>query len=139
MYAFFVRRLVRRRFAELSNGDAGRVVARFGPRSAFTMVGDHALGGVCLGREAVGEWFRGFFRTFPGIAIEPRHVVVAGSPWRTTIATQFVVRAELADGSRYRNEGMQLVRMKWGRVLEERIYEDTAVLQDALAAAPRGS
>jgi ketosteroid isomerase-like protein len=135
MYAFLVRRLVRRRFEELSKGEAGRVVARFGPRSVFTMVGDHALGGECRGRAAVSEWFARFFRAFPGIAIEPRVVAVDGWPWRTTIATQFVVRAELADGHRYRNEGVQLVRMRWGRILEERIYEDTAVLQDALAGA----
>ena len=80
MYAFFVRRRVRRRFEELSNGDAGRVVARFGPRSVFTMLGDHALGGECRGREAVGEWFARLFRLFPGIAIEPRVVAVTGWP-----------------------------------------------------------
>jgi ketosteroid isomerase-like protein len=136
MYAFFVRRLVGRRFEELSEGDARRVVARFGSRSVFTMVGDHALGGECRGREAVGEWFARLFGLFPGIAFEPRVVAVAGWPWRTTIATQFVVRAELADGHPYRNEGMQLIRMRWGRILEERVYEDTAVLQEALAGAP---
>src|SRR5947209_7999543 len=83
------RRSVRRRFEELSNGDAGRVVARFGPRSVLTMAGDHALGGEWRGREAVGEWFARLFRLFPGIAIEPRVVAVTGWPWHTTIATQF--------------------------------------------------
>jgi ketosteroid isomerase-like protein len=139
VYAWIVRHLVARRFGELSRGDATRIVQKFDDDSVFTMVGDHALGGERRGAAAVAAWFDEMFRRFPGFVIRPVHVAVAGWPWRTTIATQFVVTAELPNGHPYRNEGMQLLRLRWGRILEERLYEDTVVLQDALAAAHTAS
>jgi ketosteroid isomerase-like protein len=132
MYAFVVRRLVRRRLAELSRGTPDKVIAKFHRGSVFTLIGDHALGGERRGRSAVAEWFTQMFGVFPGIVIEPVHIAVAGWPWRTSVTTQFVVRAALAGGRPYRNEGVQIIRMRWGRVLEERIYEDTVLLRDAL-------
>jgi ketosteroid isomerase-like protein len=132
MYAFVVRRLVRRRLAELSRGAPAKVIAKFHAGSVFTLMGDHALGGERRGRSGVAEWFTQMFGVFPGIVIEPRDIAVAGWPWRTTITTQFVVRAALDGGRLYRNEGVQIIRMRWGRVREERIYEDTVLLQDAI-------
>jgi ketosteroid isomerase-like protein len=135
VYAWIVRRLVARRFRELSRGDASRIVRKLDDDSVFTMLGDHALGGERRGAAAVAALFDEMFRRLPGIVIRPVHVVVGGWPWRTTIATQFVVTADLPNGHPYRNEGMQLLRLRWGRIREERLYEDTAVLHDALTAA----
>jgi ketosteroid isomerase-like protein len=136
MYSSIVRRLVRARFAEMSAGDASRVVAMFGPTSTFCFVGDHALGGELTGRDEVAAWFVRLFATFPGISIEPVSIAVAGWPWATTVTTRFRVRAELPDGTAYRNEGVQLMTLRFGKVVDDRLYEDTAVLQDALARLP---
>ncbi len=40
----------------------------------------------------------------------------------------------MRDGTPYRNEGMQYVRIAWGRILEDRVYEDTGTLERALHA-----
>jgi ketosteroid isomerase-like protein len=132
MYKFIVRQIVRRTFARLSAGDYEAVVKQFGPRSRFLFSGDHALGGQRHGQEAVRKWFQEMLRSFPGIRIEPQHVVVNGWPWRTTVATHLAISATLADGRPYRNEGMQLLRLRWGRVVEDLIFEDTLKLDAEL-------
>jgi hypothetical protein len=71
-------------------------------------------------------------RRFPGIQIVPREVVVNGWPWNTTIATHLVISAPRPGGREYRNEGMQLLRLSWGRVVEDLIFEDTLALDAEL-------
>jgi ketosteroid isomerase-like protein len=55
-----------------------------------------------------------------------------GLPWNTKIAVRFGVDATLPDGSAYHNEGMQYLRIVWGRIIEDRLYEDTDLLRRAL-------
>ena len=132
MYRFFVKRSVRKTFARLSRGDYEAVVRRFGPRSRFVFAGDHALGGERRGQEAAREWFREMLGRFPGIRIEPTDVLVNGWPWNTVVATHLEISATLADGRPYRNEGMQLLRLRFGRVVADLIFEDTLKLDAVL-------
>jgi ketosteroid isomerase-like protein len=132
MYTFIVKRIVRRTFGRLSQGDYEAVVKQFGPDSRFLFSGAHELGGERRGPDAVREWFRQMLGLFPGIRIEPRDVVVNGWPWNTVVATHLEISATLADGRPYRNEGMQLLRLRWGRVVEDLIFEDTLKLDQEL-------
>jgi ketosteroid isomerase-like protein len=132
MYKLIVRQIVRRKFRRLSAGDYEPIVKQFGPRSRFLFAGDHALGGERHGREGVREWFRQMLALFPGISIEPREVLVNGWPWNTVVATHLFVHAPLPGGHEYDNEGMQLLRLRWGRVVEDLIFEDTAKLDGEL-------
>lgn len=132
MYKLIVRQIVRRTFARLSAGDPEVVVKQFGPKSRFVFSGDHALGGERHGQEAAREWFGQMLRLFPGIRIEPRTVLVNGWPWDTVVATHLMISATLPDGRPYGNEGMQLLRLRWGRVVEDLIFEDTLKLDTEL-------
>jgi ketosteroid isomerase-like protein len=129
VYKLIVKRIVRRTFQRLSEGDYEAVVRQFGPDSRFLFSGDHALGGERRGQDAVRRWFQQMLGLFPGIRIEPQDVVVNGWPWNTTVATHLAISATLADGRPYRNEGMQLLRLRWGRVVEDLIFEDTLKLE----------
>ena len=64
-------------------------------------------------------------------------MVVNGWPWNTVIATHLAISATRPGGREYRNEGMQLLRLKWGRVVEDLIYEDTLKLDDELQRIAR--
>ena len=132
MYKLIVKLIARRTFRRLSAGDYEAVVKQFGPESRLVFSGDHALGGERRGQEAVREWFQQMLRLFPGIRIEPRDVVVNGWPWNTVVATHLAISATLADGRPYTNEGMQLLRLRWGRVIEDLIFEDTLKLDAEL-------
>jgi ketosteroid isomerase-like protein len=137
MYRFVVKRIVRRTFRRLSDGDFEPIVRKFGPRSRFLFAGDHALGGERRGPDQVRAWFELMHRLFPGIRIEPQRVVVNGWPWSTVIATQLAISAPRSGGRTYRNEGMQLLRLRWGRVVEDLIYEDTQKLDAELRRTAR--
>lgn len=138
MYRLIVKRIVRRMFRRLSQGDYEPIVKSFGPDSRFMFAGDHALGGERRGQAAVREWFQEMLRAFPGIQIVPQTVVVNGWPWNTVIATHLAISATRPGGREYRNEGMQLLRLRWGRVVEDLIYEDTLKLDDELRRMGRG-
>jgi ketosteroid isomerase-like protein len=128
MYGFVVKRIVRRILRRLSQGDYEPIVRQFGPQSRFVFSGDHALGGERRGQDAVRHWFQQMLQLFPGFQIVPQNVIVNGWPWNTVIANHFVVTAPRTDGREYRNEGMQLLRLRWGRVVEDLIFEDTQKL-----------
>jgi hypothetical protein len=55
-------------------------------------------------------------------------VAVSGWPWLTTITVEWTDRATPADGSSYVNEGVHVIKMRWGKVVYLRAYLDTAVL-----------
>jgi ketosteroid isomerase-like protein len=48
-----------------------------------------------------------------------------GWPWDTVAVTQFRIHAVLRDGRPYTNDGMQFLRIRWGRIVEDRVFEDT--------------
>ena len=129
MYKLIVKRIVRRTFARLSKGEYEPIVKQFRPESRFMFAGDHALGGERFGQEEVREWFADMQRRFPGIQIVPTEIVVNGWPWNTVIATHLLITAPRPGGREYRNEGMQLLRLSWGRVAEDLIFEDTLALE----------
>lgn len=133
MYRFAVRRIVRRAFRRIRPETIDEVLARFADDVVFSFYGDHALGGELRGREAVRAFFDRTFRLFPDLRLEPLTVVAGGPPWNTVASTRFSLRATLPGGEPYRNEGMQFLRLRWGKVVEDRLYEDTQRLVQALS------
>jgi ketosteroid isomerase-like protein len=132
VYHHLVRRNVRRAYRALSQGDHESVTRAFAPTAELWFVGDHALGGRLEGRELIREWFRRLFAIFPDLRLEPEVILVDGLPWNTVAATRFRVTATLPNGKPYTNSGMQFLRLRWGRIVEDRLYEDTHALSRAL-------
>jgi ketosteroid isomerase-like protein len=137
VYKFIVKRIARRAFRRLSEGDYEPIVKQFTSESRFMFAGEHVLGGERRGQEAVRQWFQMALRLFPGLQIVPQDVVVNGWPWNTVIATHLAISAPRPDGREYRNEGMQLLRLRWGRVVEDLIFEDTLKLEAELRHSER--
>ena len=126
-----MRRVARNAFRRLNSGDYEAVLRMFAADSVFAFPGEHALAGVLRGDDA-RRWFERAHRVFPGHQIEPQDIVVSGPPWNTIVATHFLIRAPLPSGRTYVNEGMQFLRLRWGRVLEDRLFEDSQALSRAL-------
>jgi ketosteroid isomerase-like protein len=125
MYKIVVKAIVRRGFRAISRGDFDAVLGMFTPKSRFWFAGDHALSGERRGREEVRAWFEETWARFPGLQIEARDVLVNGWPWDTRIASHLRIHAVLQDGRPYENAGMQYVHLRWGKIVEDLIYEDT--------------
>jgi ketosteroid isomerase-like protein len=136
VYRLIVKRNLRRAYERLSRGDYESVVKKFSESSVFEFAGSHQLGGERRGTDAVRELFRQMFDCFPDLRLEPKAIVVNGMPWNTVVAARFGVSATVA-GEPYRNEGMQFLRLRFGRVVEDRLYEDTEKLAAALERIAR--
>ena len=134
MYHASVKKAVRRAFAVISRGGYEAVVRGFDPRAVLTFPGEHGLAGTFEGRDAIRGWFERLLDSFPNLTLQPTTIVVEGFPWDTKVATLFRAEATLPDGAAYHNEGIQFLRLRWGRVIEERLYEDTQAVARALEA-----
>jgi hypothetical protein len=109
----------------------------------FTFVGDHVLGVDTHNKSTTRQWFITWRTLFPTMRITPVNIYVAGPPWDAVVTTRFQVTATLADGTLYQNAGVQVVRIRFGQVVEDYLIEDTLLLQqtlDAMAAtSPNGT
>lgn len=118
MYHSFVRRRICRAYRLISTGEFDALVAQFAPDAVFSFPGEHALGGEFRGPDAVRAWFSEVRRLFPDFALEPRRIVVEGGPLHTYAATWFAAAGTFPDGTPYRNDGVQLLELRRGRVQE---------------------
>jgi ketosteroid isomerase-like protein len=132
VYHAVVRAKVRRLWKRVGAGDYRAAVELAAPDVRFKFVGDPPVGAAFTGRDEFERWFLGLQETLPGLRITLTDVVVRGWPWRTTVVTRLTMATTLADGSDYRNEGVQWVTLRWGRMVDDYVLEDTARLADAL-------
>ena len=134
MYHAIVRASVRRLWAEIEeSGDHRGAVALAASNLQFTFAGPPGIGVTLQGRDAFDAWFADVFRTFPGLRLHAQDIVVRGWPWRTTVIVRLNIEATLADGTAYRNQGIQWVTLRWGRMVRDEVLEDTAVLAAGVA------
>jgi SnoaL-like domain len=108
------------------------VLKQFSPKIHFLFEGDHAMGSELQGINAVRQWFQRVFRLFPGLQFKVKQVLVSGWPWNTTVTTRLQVEAALSNGQLYQNSVVQIVQLRWGRVVDDYLLENTQKLVDIL-------
>jgi ketosteroid isomerase-like protein len=101
------------------------------PDLRFRFVGDSPLGADLAGRDAFRAWLASVMDRFPDLRFEVKDIAVNGWPWRTRIAVRLGIRATLADGSIYRNHATQWLTLRWGRMTDDWVLEDTVALNRA--------
>jgi ketosteroid isomerase-like protein len=138
MYHAIVKRITRNAFEDLSNRNLGPLLDRCAPDLRHTFAGDHALGGTRRSREAFRAWMERLYRLFPELQFHIRDVMLTGPPWNTRLAVTWTDRGVAADGVEYENDGVHILRLKWGRLVELNARLDTQHLKhtlDRMAAA----
>jgi ketosteroid isomerase-like protein len=126
--------IVRRQFAHLSAGDWRKPFRFFAEDAVLRFPGDHELGGEFHGRAAIGDWFDRGWSLF-GFDFTVEDVVATGWPWNLRVATRWHNVLSTQDGAVFRYRGMQYARFRWGRVVEDELYEDTQTVARALEHA----
>jgi ketosteroid isomerase-like protein len=129
MYAWLVGLAVRRGFNRLNAGDPTGALDMFAPDAHFVFPGRHSWAADLRDPDQIRAWFQRFAQLGPHFEIAD--VLVSGPPWNMRVGVRFSDRIALSDGSEYRNEGMQYVRLRWGRVRLDRIFLDTQAVADA--------
>lgn len=131
MYRTIVAMRFRALWRRIGADEFDLAVAQAAPGMRFTFVGDIPLGTSVTGTDALRAWFRQLDELFPGIHLELQDVIVKGWPWNTTVAARLHITAELQDETAYQNHAVQWVRMRWFKMTDDWVIEDTV----ALAAA----
>ena len=132
MYHAIVRAMVRRTWRRVESGDVDAAVSLAAPNVRFHFVGDTSLGAEVHGPQAFRAWFDKFAAQLPDVRLSLDDVVVAGWPWRTTLAARLRLRGTLDDGSPYENMAFQWAVLRWGKLVDDVVLEDTLKLDGAL-------
>jgi ketosteroid isomerase-like protein len=128
MYSWIVGRVVRWLIGRLSAGDADTLIRMFAPDAHLVFPGKSSFAGDHRGRAAIEAWMRRFVALGP--KFEVYDVGVAGPPWNLRVFFRFADRIPIPGGGRYENEGMEYLRIRWGKVHEQRVYLDTEAVSD---------
>jgi ketosteroid isomerase-like protein len=124
-YTGATRALLRRNVAALMAGDPRPLLRMYAPDAELTFPGEHSWGPVYRGRAEIEGFLRRFLAA--GLRGDVGHIYVDGPPWATRIALHFDDHADdPATGARiYDNRAVIVLETRWGRVVRERVYEDT--------------
>jgi ketosteroid isomerase-like protein len=133
MYGSIVARIARKNFLRVNRKDFDGLLADCAPTIHHRFGGRHALGGERHDREALRAWFDRLGRLGRHLTLTVEDVWVKGLPNDTTIIVRWSAIDVLPDGAPYRNRGVHIVRMKWGRIVDIDAHEDSQAVAEGLA------
>ncbi len=129
MYHFFVRLRLRKVLARLNAGDFGFITRQFHPRAEHWFSGRHALSGRRTSPSRIEAWYRRLAAVFPGIRFHVHKLIVSGPPWNTQAAVEWTDEVRDRAGRPLPNQGVFVLRLRWGRAVEFHVYCDTALIE----------
>ncbi|GAB3641582.1 nuclear transport factor 2 family protein [Spirosoma arcticum] len=132
MYNAIIRHNIKKAFQLVNDHQYDEVAKNLSPAIRHHFSGDHALGGTRHDRTAVMSWFERVGRLLPDLKLTITRVIVKGWPNNTLVIAQWTAAASLPDGGEYRNQGVHFVTLKWGKITDMTVYEDSQAVTDAL-------
>ncbi|MEA2388140.1 MAG: hypothetical protein QOG41_913 [Thermoleophilaceae bacterium] len=123
-YAAAFRALLRRAVPRLMEGDVDAFLRFYADDATLSFPGDNSWGPEYRGKEEIRGFLERFLRV--GIRGEVHEISVSGPPWDTTVFVRFTDHAHGPDGTLvYENDAVVILKSRWGKVVSERVYEDT--------------
>lgn len=123
--------------ARTSSGSTIRITTRcFATAHPTSIIGlgvNHALGGERHDRGALRQWFGRLGRLAEHLTLTVEDIWVKGLPHDTTIIIRWSATDTPPDGFAYRNHGVHIVHMKWGKVVAIDANEDSQAVAENLA------
>ena len=133
MYHSIVKRIARKNFLRVNDKDYDALLGDCAPDIHHRFGGNHALGGERHDREALRQWFGRLGRLAPHLTLTVEDIWVKGLPHDTVIIIRWSATDTPPDGFPYRNHGVHIVRMKWGKVVAIDANEDSQAVAENLA------
>jgi ketosteroid isomerase-like protein len=123
MYSWTVRQALRRLEKQLNAGEVDKLMTAFADDALLVFPGDNSFAGDHRGKAAIRAWLERFVALRPDFKLHD--VAAAGPPWNMRIAFRFSDHITAPDGFEYRNTGAEWMRLRWGKVVEQRVALDT--------------
>jgi ketosteroid isomerase-like protein len=122
--SWIAKQIISRVMARNRAGDIRATLALDAPDVRFTFPGDNSWSGTFRGKEEVRRWLERLVQV--GVKTFPEEVVAVGFPWNTTVCIRGHDRVKSPEGEIvYENRFVIWGKMKWGRMKEYEVYEDT--------------
>jgi ketosteroid isomerase-like protein len=118
-------------FSQLSRGNYEVAFSDLRPQFEHVFSGDHTFGGTRRTVASFRQWFVRLYEVFPDLQFHVKKILVKGWPWNTTAVVEWEDWASTRDGKGYRNEGVHIMKLQWGRVASLKVYLDTQKIADA--------
>ncbi len=128
MYHSIVKSILKKAYVELNCGNVDHVLAAFHPHAVHHFGGLHALAGTRHTAESRQRWYARLHAIFPDIKFEIHEISVSGTPWNTCARVTWTERNSGTDGVPTSNEGINVVTLRWGKIVDLKIFTDTARL-----------
>lgn len=124
MIKLITSRIYRNGLTYLENGDLEGLLAAFDDRCTLTFAGDSPLGAYLTTAADIRRWFERFLRLLPSPTFHVQRIVVSGPLWNQNLAAHVLIRSTI-DGEPYENQFAHFLRLRWGKVHDDLIIEDT--------------
>ncbi|MCJ1688462.1 nuclear transport factor 2 family protein [Rathayibacter sp. VKM Ac-2927] len=134
MYHALVKRLAARNFDLINTHGHAELLASCSDDISHRFGGDHALGGQRHSKAALALWLDRLGRLVPGLRLTVTDMWVEGWPWSTVVFIRWTGAATFPDGTPYRQHGVHIVTLRWGKVTAIDANEDSQAVVELLTA-----
>jgi ketosteroid isomerase-like protein len=119
MYAWLVGRMLRTGYAQAVAGRPRMLMALAADDVEFVFPGRNSFAGRLRGKAELVTWLARFASLRPDFCVHD--VIVSGAPWNMRVAVRF----SDAIGDDYRNEGVEYLRLRRGKLRSIEVFADT--------------
>jgi hypothetical protein len=124
MRAWLAMKLIERNMSQLRDGDPAPTLRVDTDDVHLHFPGDSSWAGEYKGKPALTEWLTRFAKI--GLQIYPDELMVKGPPWHMTAAIRGHIHLRDDAGTEvYDNRYVIWGYLRWGRLAEYEVYEDT--------------
>ncbi len=125
MYQAYVRRQLLKGMGRLNSGQYRAMLQEFPAQFSLYFPGVSESKGPVYNLAETLALYERIFQIFPDLTFEVEDILVRGWPSFTRVAVKWRCRATAKDGQAYRNRGVHIFHIRWGKVTHLEIYCDT--------------
>jgi ketosteroid isomerase-like protein len=130
-YRFVLKKRILRGFNELNKQNYHYLTNLFANNVVYEFEGEHSLGGKRISKEGVEKWFERLLRLLPGRFVI-NSIYISGPIWNTIAIIEFTDTVTPKFGQPYKNNGIQAVRLRFGKAYNIHTYVNTSNIINAL-------
>lgn len=124
MLSWLAGKMIAHNMKAIREGDMAPTTRLYADDVRFRFPGKNSFAPGAEGKAALEEWLRRFIRL--GLQIYPDEVALTGWPWKQTISVRGHVHLDdPQDGRVYENRYVIWGHIRWGKMREYEVYEDT--------------
>ena len=133
LYSSIVKKRIRQAFDDVNDHRWDELMTSIIPSVHHRFGGVHAIGGERHDRDTLRRWFERLARVLPNLHLTINDIWVKGPPWHTMVFVQWDGTATLLNGGGYSQHAIHVITLRWGKIHELDVFEDSQEVARALA------